>query len=51
MGCRQLSKTEILKLRNIWVSFLNVSLKMHADLIAGRQIIQTWKQIIVNFNE
>ena len=32
---------EILNLRNTWVSFLNVSLKIHADVIAGRQINQT----------
>ena len=32
---------EFLNLRNAWVSFLNVSLKMRADVIAGRQIDQT----------
>ena len=25
-----------------WASFLNVSMKVHADSIAGRQINQTW---------
>ena len=32
---------ELLNSKNSWVSFLNVSLKMHADVIAGTQIIQT----------
>ena len=33
---------EILISRNSGVSFLNVSLKMHADVFAGRQINETW---------
>ena len=32
---------EPLNLRNTWASFLNVSLKMYADAIAGTQINQT----------
>ena len=32
---------ESLNLKNGWVWFLNASLKMHADVIAGRQINQT----------
>ena len=28
---------EFLNLRNTWVSFFNVSFKMHADVIAGTQ--------------
>ena len=31
------------------MSFLNVSLKMHADVIAGRQINQIVNKIIRNF--
>ena len=49
MRCKQISRMAFLKLRNTWVSFLNVSLKMHADVIAGRQINQTWSEIIQNF--
>ena len=49
MRCKQISKMESLNLRNTWVSFLNVSLKMHADVIAGRQINQTLSYIINNF--
>ena len=30
-------------MRNTWVSLLNVTLKMHVDFIAGRQIKQTRK--------
>ena len=33
---------EFLKLGNTWVSFLNVSIKMHADINAGRQTNQNW---------
>ena len=33
---------EILKKKNTWVSFLIVSLQLHADVIAGRQLIQNW---------
>ena len=33
-------KMEILYLRNTWVSFLNVSMRMHADVIAGWQMIR-----------
>ena len=42
---------EFLNLRNTWVSFLNVSLNMHADVIAGRQINQTLKCINLEFYE
>ena len=42
MECKQISNVEILYLKNTWVSFLSVSLKMHADVNAGSQIIQTW---------
>ena len=31
---------EFSKMRNNWVLFFNLSLKMHADIIAGRQITQ-----------
>ena len=41
MRRKQISKMEFLNLRNTWVWFLNVSLKIHADVIAGRQINQT----------
>ena len=37
---------EYLNLKNTWVSFLNVSLKLRADVIAGRQINQTLNKII-----
>ena len=40
---------ESLNLGNTWVSFLNVSLKMHADVIPGRQINQTLNKTIKNF--
>ena len=43
MRCKQISRMEFLNLRNTWVSFLNVSLKIHADVIVGRQILQTFK--------
>ena len=43
MRCKQISGLEFLNLRNTWVWFLKVSLKMHADVIAGRQINQTFK--------
>ena len=36
-------------LRNTLVSFLNVSLRMHADVIAGTQINQTLTKIFDNF--
>ena len=36
-------------LRNTWVPFLIVSLKMYADVIAGRQIIKLNIKIIKNF--
>ena len=36
-------KWSLLNFRNTWLSFVNVSLKMHADVIAGRQINQSWK--------
>ena len=36
MRCEQMWKMESFNLKNTWVSFLNVSLKMHADVIAGR---------------
>ena len=36
---------ESLNLRNFWVSFLNVSLEMHVEVIAGRQIDQSLKKI------
>ena len=49
MRCKQISDMEFLKLRNTWVSFLNVSLRIHADVIAGRQNIQTLNKIIRNF--
>ena len=49
MRCKQISKMESLNLRNTWVSFLNVSLKMHANVIAGRQINQTLNKTIKNF--
>ena len=39
MGCKQISELEILNLMDTWVSLFNVSLKMHADVIAGRQKI------------
>ena len=29
----------VVKFKNTWVSFLNVSLEMHADFIDGRQKI------------
>ena len=29
-------------MRNTWVSFLNVSLELHADVNADKQISQTW---------
>ena len=45
MRCTQISKIDSLNLRNTWISFLNVSLKMHADVIAGRQINQTLNEI------
>ena len=32
---------ETLNLRNTWVTFLNVSLKMHAEIIAGGQTNQS----------
>ena len=48
MRCKQISKMESLNLRNTWVTFLNVSLKMHADVIAGRQINQILNRIIKN---
>ena len=32
---------ESLNLKNTWLSFLNVSLKKHANVIAGRKINQT----------
>ena len=34
-----------LNLRITWVSLLNVSLKIHADVIAGRQINQNLKKL------
>ena len=40
---------ESLLLRNTWVSFLDVSLKIQADVIAGRQINQTLNWTIRNF--
>ena len=40
---------ESLNLRNARVWFLNASLKMHADVIAGRQIDQTLGKIMTNF--
>ena len=43
---------EILNARNVWVSLLNVSLEMHADVIARRQFNQTWNwKKERNFNE
>ena len=41
MRCKQIARMESLNLRNTWVWFHKVSLKMHADVIAGRQINQT----------
>ena len=38
------AKKDNLKMKNTWVSFLSVSLKMRVDLIAGRQINQNWKK-------
>ena len=38
MRCKQVSIMESLNLRNTLVWFLKLSLKMHADVIAGRQI-------------
>ena len=46
MDCKQISKMEILNLRNTSVAFLKVSLKIPADVIAGRQIIQTGKKYL-----
>ena len=43
MSRKKISRIEFLNLRNTWVWFLNVSLKMHADVIAGRQNIQTFE--------
>ena len=43
MRCKQISIMESLNLTNTWVWFLNLSLKMHADVIAGRQINQAFK--------
>ena len=40
---------ESLILRNTWVSFLNVSLKKHTDVIAGREINQTYNEIFSDF--
>ena len=40
--CKWIENGE-LKLSNTWVSFLNVSLNLHADFIAGRQLYQTWR--------
>ena len=40
MGCEQIWEMEILNLRNTWVLFLNESLKMQADIIAGGQFNQ-----------
>ena len=48
MRFKQISKMESLNLRNTCVSFLNVSLRMHADVIAGRQINQTLNKINMN---
>ena len=42
---------EIASFWNTWVSLFNVSLKMHDDVIAGRQINQICNYIITNFNE
>ena len=49
MGCKQISKKESLNLRITWVSFLNVSLRMYADVIASRQFHQTLKKTNRNF--
>ena len=49
MRCKQISKMESLNLRNAWVWFLNASLEMHADVIAGRQINQTLNKIMKKF--
>ena len=43
MRCKQISRMESLNSRNTWVWFLKVSLKMHADVIAGRQINPTFE--------
>ena len=48
MRCKQISKMESLILRSARVCFLNASLKMHADIIAGRQINQTLNKIMKN---
>ena len=48
MRCKQISRMEFLNLRNTCVSFLNVSLKLHADVIAGRQINPTLTEIFEN---
>ena len=50
-GSKQILKMEILNLSKTWVSFLNVSVKMHADGIAGIQINQTWNWEIENLYE
>ena len=41
MRCKQISKMETLILRNNLVLFLKVSLKVQADVIAGRQVFET----------
>ena len=50
MRCKQISKMESINFRNTWVSFLNVSLKMHADVIASRQINQIFKKYLGIYN-
>ena len=49
MSCKQISRMEFLNLKNTWVWFLKVSLKIHADVIAGRQFNQTVNEIMRNF--
>ena len=49
MRCKQISKMQSLNLWNTCVSFLNVSLKMQAGVIAGRQIIQTLNKTVKSF--
>ena len=43
MRCKQISRIESPNLRNTLVWFLKEYLKMHADVIAGRQINQTFE--------
>ena len=43
------SKMESVNLRKTWVLFFNVSLKMHADVVAGSQLFRLKNGMIKNF--